>query len=304
MIAVGCIKLTGCTTGQVVYASAGEFGSVQYLWWESEVGNVINITYGLPFEETYYTLTYICNPYDEPTEDCTECKDGIGVPDPVVFSVDPITELPIEATSTGSVDCPGSAYVLINCNAGDITFTNPDELDISPLRALVTQADLAFYVNSVVNIEEYPDYCYRVLGPYLDVDSGCPCPVYTVTNSHEDCECCIEDQPTPFVRTTQDPVKVFYRILQAQCDINANIRFANAFYNIYLKEAWGVEPCCENIDPDKALLKKLLSDFQTIYDPTACVVEEEVAAEACVGPTPVTCDIPLAISGTGSFTLP
>lgn len=264
-----CIILIGCTSGEKVYARMPlPNPSPAYDFFVNNIGNVLEVNIGAPFTERYYSFE-LCN-LAPIVGDCQACADANDDGSLYTFLRDPVTDLPINVTTTGSNVCPAFAYLLVNCNYNGEYAEPLDELIQSPSTVLVTNSDLNFYVGSTINISQYPDNCYTVFGPYVS-DTGCPCPEYTVTNSYKDCECCIPDPPKKYEPRILDPVKIFYRILQSQCDIKANIRFSEGYYKYFKHVAYGMGICCDNIDLDKLWMKKELSDLNQIYDPTACV---------------------------------
>lgn len=111
-------------------------------------------------------------------------------------------------------------------------------------------------------------------------------------NSHNipqifaDCECCLPTPPpapVKYVRSEPKADRTFYKIAQSQCDITANVKFANAYYNIFKQIRYGIASNCE-VDEHKILLKKELSDLATLYDPTACVITTPVKSVVCPEP--------------------
>lgn len=107
------------------------------------------------------------------------------------------------------------------------------------------------------------------------------------------CECCEiprpEPEPAP-IRSIPKIDKKFYRIAQSKCDIEANKKFGNAYYQQVKQIRYGIEVPCP-VDYYKLYIKKRLSDFAMIYDPTLCVppVAPVVVEEICVYPIPVPC---------------
>ncbi|NDC94811.1 hypothetical protein EB118_05835 [bacterium] len=291
MVSYSCITLQNCQTDELVYVSTFTNSEVN-LFFEAELGNVVQITDPENFPDIYYLVESICTSFQStPGSACETCfRDAVSVGAEYLFS-------------TGLDTCPTStAYVLLNCKAGDITIDAPADLVQSPSTVLVTSSDLALYVGSVVNIAEYPDNCYTVLGPYTE-DTGCPCEYYTVTDAHKDCECCLPEVPTVFVRTTQKPVKQFYHITDSECEIRTNTKFANNYYKLFNTIKNGMGNCCDGVDLDKLWIDKEMADYSRINPPGQCtapaVPEEPV--ECPVTPL-ATCDLPEDVSGEGDFT--
>jgi len=309
-----CVTLVGCTSGEIRHIPGGQEGSLTEGEWLSYVGEVVGINtlneYSVTnngptytFNDQYYTvvaLYYVCE--EEETE-CIECQSNILAYNrttiPTTFN-NP-NDFINYVTPTGEEQCPATeAYVLQNCGV-TVTFDTPSEIDPSPTGALVTQTDLAFYVGSVIRIEEYPDYCYTVLGPYTQ-DTGCPCPEFTVISGYKDCECCLPDLPPKFVRTVPDPVKQFYYVPNTECDIRINKKFAENYYKMFRGIAYGMENCCHNIDYDKLWIEMQLNDFSKINDPSLCAAPAVVIPPAeCEAPLPTPCPVPTNITAEGDF---
>lgn len=123
----------------------------------------------------------------------------------------------------------------------------------------------------------------------------CDCPVPPppppVEWAFNVCECCIEPEPAPEpppIRSIPKIDKKFYRIAQSKCDIEANKKFGNAYYQQVKQIRYGIEVPCP-VDYYKLYIKKRLSDLAMLYDPTLCVppVTPTVVEEICVYPTPV-----------------
>jgi hypothetical protein len=290
MISYTCITLTSCQTDTSVYITTIT-GSDVDLYFQAELDNVVQVTDPENFPDIYYTVNSLCSSFEViPESACETCFLN-------AVNID-LTYV----TSTGSDICPvNTAYVLLNCKATGIIVDAPADLIQSASTALVTSSDLALYVGSVVNIAEYPDNCYTVLGPYTE-DTGCPCNYYTVTDAHKDCSCCLPDEPEVFVRTTQKPVKKYYHITDSECEIRTNTKFANNYYKLFNTIKNGMGNCCDGVDFDKLWIEKELSDYSRINPPGECVPPPtpELAIECPVTPT-VTCGIPQNVSGTGSL---
>ena len=287
MIAFACVKLTGCTTDEVIYVSAGIFPqsttsyvSPSYYFWSALDGNVVTVsstdTYTtlagdtVTFSDIGYTVTlydqFGCLPGD-PCFDCLENRIRFNQ-NGVIVNDDDFTQY---VTDTGETTCPEpsfTAYVLVNCRIDPSTLPeNPEDITQSYLTALVTSTNLSFYVGSVVNIVEYPDNCYLVLGPYAE-NTGCPCDEYRVTQSFEDCACCTPD-PEPLdcceiPKNRQNPVNNYFRVVDSDCDIEVNKKFANNYYRLFTTIRYGIENCCRDVDMEKLWIQKEIADYEKI----------------------------------------
>jgi len=291
MTSFSCITLQSCQTDNLVYITTPT-GTPLDIYLQAELGNVVQVTEPENFPDIYYTVISACGSFESiPGSPCETCF------------LNAVTIDLTYITSTGSDVCPiNTAYVLVNCKAGNITIDAPADLIQSASTALVTSSDLALYVGSVVNIAEYPDNCYTVFGPYTE-DTGCPCNYYTVTEAYKDCECCLPEAPTVFTRTTQDPVKKFYHITDTECEIRVNTRFADNYYRLFQGLKYGLKNCCGDVNFDKLWITKELSDYSLINPPDVCIpVVTTVVVDTCPTATIVTCDPPTDVSGTGDFT--
>lgn len=291
MSSFSCIKLVSCQTQASVFVSTFSNSELDTLL-QNQLGNVVVITDPANFPDIYYTVESWCSSFQStPGSSCEECFAN-------AVSLD-VTYV----IGTNSPQCPDVlAFVLVNCKAGDITIGDPADLIQSPETVLVTSSDLTLYVGSVVNLEEYPDNCYQVLGPFIE-NTGCPCEYYTVKDAHKDCECCLPPEPEVFTRTTQKPVKVYYHITDTECEIKINEKFANNYYKVFQGLKYGVANCCDNVDLDKLWIEKELSDYSRINPPGVCViVTPTIVIEDCPITPVLTCGIPTDVSGQGQLT--
>jgi hypothetical protein len=282
-----CITLYNCETGETIHYETYNTGLAQSVIDSIGIGNVGEINDPANFPNTYYTIVSACDLFKP---ECAEC---VGDPDKI-FDISGASLEYWYPTDYGN-DCPQdnptiTAYVLVNC-ASDIEFTNPEDIDQSPLTALVTSADLSLYLGMVVKLEQYPNYCYNVLGPYVE-DTGCPCDEYTVIEGFSDCVCCnktLPPAPDPtcceIPKYTQKPVHKYYMVTEQDCDIKANTKFANNYYRYYTTLRYGIQNCCEGVDMDMLLIKKEMADYRKMQFGT------------CSGTTPELC---LYVVGSGA----
>jgi hypothetical protein len=151
-------------------------------------------------------------------------------------------------------------YLLTNCKSGSTIYT---------------ESNLTVYVNSVITVEEYPTMCFSV-SIATDVD---PISV-TLVKGYDDCECCLPPVPIKYTRIEPAPNRVFYKV-PSQCDISANVKFANAYYRLFKNLRYGINDQCDTIDINKITIKKELSDYAAIYDATACVNAAPTTPNVC-----------------------
>lgn len=265
-----CVSLVSCRTNTEINYSTGS-NNVYPTVVSIGVGGVVQINDPANFPDTYYTITNYCNTSDY--ENCQACGSFItgttGTDPNTVY--DYAGDLAQYWSDPGfEGNCPKDepeipAYVLVNCTS-DITYVNPEDIVQSYITALVTSTNLALYVGTVVKIEEYPDYCYKVFGPYNE-NTGCPCDEVVVTGAYEDCACCLP-VPEPgcceIPKNTQRPVHKYYRITDSDCEIKTNTKFANNYYRLYTSFRYGIKNCCDGVDLEKLWLQKEIADYDKI----------------------------------------
>lgn len=107
--------------------------------------------------------------------------------------------------------------------------------------------------------------CYNV----REIGACCPpVPVFTgiIDSAWPDCVCCdppLAPEPPPYEPTIPEIDKKTYFIRESQCDIDANKTFANAMYDIFKTEAYGMESCCPR-NFNQIWIQKELSDLSKI----------------------------------------
>ena len=178
----------------------------------------------------------------------------------------------------------------IDCKADIVLYLLEDCLEVEdPIYSFTTE--LATALNKVVHLDGYEDICWSVSTIVYDeqITQDVVIAVNTadVPQIFDDCECCLPTTPVApvkYVRSEPKADRTFYKIAQSQCDITANIKFANAYYNIFKQIRYGIASNCE-VDESKILLKKELSDLATLYDPTACTITTPVTPVICPEPT-------------------
>jgi hypothetical protein len=107
--------------------------------------------------------------------------------------------------------------------------------------------------------------CYTVTNPGTTCEDP---PPFTgvIFGAFPDCVCCnpplIEPEP-PYIPTPPEIDKHTYKITESQCDIDANKTFANAMYDIFKTDAYGMESCCPR-NFNQIWIQKELSDLSKI----------------------------------------
>lgn len=287
-----CVTLVSCSTGDIIHYETTNTTAANAALSSIGLGNVAQITDPSNFPDTYYTFVDVCDFYKPDCLECTSDPDKIFDPTGILLDYWYPTDYGDECPQ---ISPDPIAYVLVNCTA-NVEFNNPEDIVQSPTTALVTSTDLSLYVGMVVNIAEYPDYCYSVLGPYTQ-DTGCPCDIVTVTEGFADCVCCAPVIPPPPAPTcceipkyTQKPVNNYFLITDSDCDIKTNTKFANNYYRLYTSLRYGIQNCCEGVDLEKLLIQKEISDYSKLNFGT------------CVGTTPELCLYVVGQTSCGSQT--
>lgn len=152
-------------------------------------------------------------------------------------------------------------------------------------------SELALAENQVVNLVGYPNVCWSVSTVVFDDQTITEVTILEneagVKQIFDDCTCCLpapEPAPVKYTRVIPKPDRKFYQITQSQCDVNANIKFAENYYRYFKKLKYGINSMCDNINLDKVWIQKKLSDLAVINDPTACTI--------VTPPTPIICPEP------------
>lgn len=183
------------------------------------------------------------------------------------------------ATCIGVAPSPPPVYKLTNCLN--------DQLFLYTLNS-----QFALALNLVVKVTEDPSYCFIVTEVPFDDQTTIDLTILEneqgVLQIFDNCECCLptpEPAPVKYVRTEPKPDRIFYQISQSQCDITANIKFANAYYALFKKLKHGMGNCCDNLDLEKVWMDKELSDYAMINDPSACTIVTPVTPIVCPEPS-------------------
>jgi hypothetical protein len=247
-----CAVLTNCVTDETLHIAVGQFGSSEYTGWEALIDSVISDDTNT-YTDTWYVEGMCCTEnLEEPCSSNNACT----------LNSSELSYLDVTVQNEGP--CLPVRYKLTNCKTNEIHYTN----------SLISE-----YVNSVINIEEY-EGCWFV----EDAGVGLGDTEATIIQGYDDCLCCTGPEPVKYVRTEPKPDRIFYQIAQSQCDINANIRFGNAYYALFKKLKHGMGNCCDNLDMDKTWIRKELSDYAVINDPTACTITTPVTPVICPEP--------------------
>lgn len=290
MLGNKCYTLKSSVTDEFVYLQVAPNSQVDILF-STQIGKCVEINDTVNFPDRYYSLVSGCVAYIF----CPQCFDA----NPINY-----TDSAQNIVILDETECPAppSAYVLSNCKT-NVAFNDPEDIAQSFSTLLVTSSDLGPYVGMVVKIEEFPNECYTVYGPYVEF-TGCPCEYYNVTEGFADCECCNGGPVTPpKPQAKQKPVKKFYHITDTDCEIKDNTRFGDNYYRLFTGIRYGLKNCCGDVDFEKLWLKKELSDYSRINPPGLCIPPViEVCPDPCPVPEPITCEAPAAVFASGNFT--
>lgn len=206
---------------------------------------------------TYYTAG-LC-----PTligEECLECISNPG-------GAFPFESITIGAPTEGETCSGNNCVILQNCeNTSDQLFAT---------------SELSFYIGSVVKITG-SDKCWNVLanGDCSTAES------YTVIQVCEDCNTCLPVVEPAIPEVLPQYFEEFTQTSETQNEIDTNIKFANAYWDIYKSLKHGIESVCTNIDIDRITVKKKACDLAKLYDANACIVPEPAPEpEVCVEPS-------------------
>ena len=246
-----CALLTSCTTGQTLNVVLGAEGSSDYTLWGTLVNHIIT-TSNTNYPGTWHVDGLCCmNAEVDPCININACALG-----GVVIDFNTVTD-------EGEAACEVPIYKLTNC-----------ETKVS----IYTDSVLYAYLDSVITIQEQPG-CWSV-----SPGSGTPVEV-TLIEGYDDCLCCTGPEPIKYTRVIPKPDRHFYQVTQGQCDINANVKFAEGYYRLFKTLKYGIANACDNINLDKLWIKKNLSDLAVINDPTACTITTPVTPVICPEPS-------------------
>lgn len=256
-----CLEAINCLTGIVVWINTGPEFSPSYEIWNAQLGN--NFSTSDPALPGEWLINSICCE-DTCIDYDANCKVGAIVTD-------------VALVTFGAAGCPVSSIELTNCQDGSTLFV--DGIDPS-------------YDGSVITIVEYPG-CWTV-----SIAAVASTETVTFLNAFgiDGCTCCLGEsyppppdpfppvQQLPYSETTPLSPRLFYQVTQGECDINANIKFANGYYKLFLGLKNGYGNCCDTIDLDKLWIKKEQSDYSVMTDPNACTIPAEVIPIICAEP--------------------
>ena len=267
---VCCVKLYNCQTGQVISAV---MNTADVPFWGELFDNSWSVTleyYNIP---GIWNVENICCNYDDPTYgNCGDgsCSINNFYIDPNVVTLNTRT---VNDAIENIVGCSHTCYSLLPCDGGAAIYRSFDNSDL-----------LYEYINTAITVQEIPGqvpagtYYITVDCTYYPSyqDSCCNSAgaSLVVTDSYADCACFLGPPPVKYTRVIPKPDRFFYKIDQSQCDITANIQFGEAYYRLFKNLKYGINDECDTLDLNKLWIKKELSDYSMMYDPTLCIGSE------------------------------
>jgi hypothetical protein len=175
------------------------------------------------------------------------------------------------------IPLPPPVYELENCVTEDILYT---------LNSQFAQA-----VDQVVNLNGYPGECWSVTELLFDDQETTSESIAVNTQGtlaiYENCPCClppVPPEPVKYTRVIPKPDRKFYQITQSQCDIQANIRFADNYHRLFKMLKYGINSMCANVDLNRVWIKKMQSDLAVLSYPEACIITKPVEPVICPEP--------------------
>lgn len=170
-----------------------------------------------------------------------------------------------------------NCYQLINCKNTLDTFYVPEPIQ--------------FYLGRVIKIEGSTN-CYSI-DPNPIECFGEENPV-TVTASYTTCLDCLGIVIEEIPKVVPEFFEEYTQIQEIQNEIDTNVKFANAYWDLFKSLKHGMESNCDNIDIDKITVKKKSCDIAKLYDESACIIPTTPpVAEVCVEPTGIPLPAPI-----------
>jgi len=213
------------------------------------------------FSGVYYTGGF-CNENVYVQPPCPECvynPDG-GLP---WLAIDVLAIKPPDETCYGF-----NCIILENCENNALQIIVPPNFNA--------------YLGSVLKLEEY-EGCWEaksntgVCGAAEQV---------TVTQVCEDCVTCLPVIEPDIPRVVPQYFENFTQTIETQCEIDTNVKFANAYWELFKSLKHGMASSCDTIDLDRITVKKREIDLAKLYDATACVIPEPTPEpEVCIEPS-------------------
>jgi hypothetical protein len=167
----------------------------------------------------------------------------------------------------------GAACPTLDCR----TLTNCAK----PTETITLSGNISFYEGTVVALQEYPGKFWYVGEPDLCTNS---IDVYTIVQSYANCEDALPPVVEPYTRVEPKADRNFSAITVSEQDIRDNVKFGNAYYDLFRSLKYGINNFCDNLTIEKTWMRKELSDMNQLLDPTACTITTPVTPEVCPEP--------------------
>jgi hypothetical protein len=195
-------------------------------------------------------------------EECVECSFN---PEHTIVSDD----INILAEKIEGETCYGdNCIILENCE------NNALEIIVPP--------NFNAYLGSVLKIEEYPG-CWEAK---YNTGTCSAAENVTVLQVCEDCVTCLPVVEPDIPRVVPQYFENFTQTIETQCEIDTNVKFANAYWELFKSLKHGMASSCDTIDLDRITVKKREIDLAKLYDATACVIPEPAPEpEVCIEPS-------------------
>lgn len=254
---VCCVSLYNCKTQQRISAL---MNNADISFWDNLLTNQYSVYLDYYLIPGLWNVDNICCNYDNPTYgncDDDSCSINNFYIDPEVITIEEVS------------GCPIICYRLRLCTGSpDLYFS------------FGNSGEVYQYLDTAITVEEIPGqipagtYYLNVYCEYFSNEEPC-CDIadgdLVITDSYEDCECFLGPEPVKYTRVIPKPDRFFYKIDQSQCDITANIQFGEAYYRLFKNIRYGINDACDTLSLDRLWIKKELSDYALMYDPTLCV---------------------------------
>lgn len=160
---------------------------------------------------------------------------------------------------------------------------------------LIIPAIYSVYIGTVIKIAG-SDVCWSV------INNTAPCdevPDVTITQVCDDCITCLPVIEPEIPKVVPEYFEQFTQTSETQNEIDTNVKFANAYWDVYKGLKHGIESVCTNIDIDRITVKKKACDLANLYDTNACIVPTPAPEpEVCVEPTGVPLPAPVTVTYT------
>ncbi len=196
---------------------------------------------------------------DDPGLDACIVELGDPVLDANTITV--LSELP-EGSICPTLDC----NTLTNCN-------KPSET--------ILANNISVYEGVVVSLQEYPGKFWIVGEATLCLEGS---EAVTVTQSYATCEDTVVLEPAQYTRIEPKPDRTFSAVTVSEQDIRDNVKFANAYYDLFRSLKYGINNFCDNLTLEKTWMRKELSDLDMIYNESECTITTPVTPVVCPEP--------------------